>query len=88
VFDLIENYRIWPEEVVINLFAGRKVKVEFFDQIPNGFLLNKDGRTLLLSEFNSFMEESLRYKGRNIKRNHIIQFDCHKIANYLIGKEK
>ncbi|MBC7362582.1 MAG: CRISPR-associated endonuclease Cas1 [Candidatus Aminicenantes bacterium] len=88
VFDLIENYRIWADEVVVNLFAARKVKLEYFDKIPNGLTLNKEGKAVLLTEFNSFMDESIRYKGRNIKRNNIIQFDCHRIANQLIGKEE
>lgn len=85
VFDLIENYRIWADETVINLFASRKVKVENFDKIPNGLFLNKEGKETLLLNFNNFMDESIRYKGRNIKRNNIIQFDCHRIANDLIG---
>lgn len=85
VFDLIENYRIWADETVINLFASRKVKVENFDKIPNGLFLNKEGKETLLLNFNNFMDESIRYKGRNIKRNNIIQFDCHKIANDLIS---
>lgn len=84
VFDLIENYRIWADETVVNLFASRKVKVEYFDEIPNGFTLNKEGKTVLLTDFNAFMDESIRYRGKNIKRNNIIQFDCHKIANQLI----
>jgi len=84
VFDLIENYRAWAEEVVINLFAKRKVKVEFFNEIPNGLVLNSDGKAALISEFTSFMEESIRYRGRNIKRHNIIQYDCHRIANELI----
>lgn len=88
VFDLIENYRIWADEVVVNLFAARKVKLEYFDKIPNGLTLNKEGKAVLLTEFNSFMDESIRYRGRNIKRNNIIQFDCHRIANQLIGKEE
>lgn len=88
VFDLIENYRIWADEVVVNLFAARKVKLEYFDEIPNGLTLNKEGKAVLLTEFNSFMDESIRYRGRNIKRNNIIQFDCHRIANQLIGKEE
>jgi len=87
VFDLIENYRIWADEVVVNLFAARKVRVEHFDKIPNGLTLNKEGKALLLIGFNSFMDESIRYRGRNIKRKNIIQFDCHRIANQLIGKE-
>ncbi|HOK80524.1 MAG TPA: CRISPR-associated endonuclease Cas1 [bacterium] len=86
VFDLIENYRIWAEECVINLFASRKVKVENFDKIPNGLTLNKEGKAVLLADFNAFMDQSIRYKGRNIKRAHIIQFDCHSLANNLIGR--
>lgn len=84
VFDLIENYRIWADETVVNLIASRKVKVDYFDKIPNGLMLNKDGKTVLLTAFHSFMDESIRYRGRNIKRANIIQFDCHRIANGLI----
>jgi CRISPR-associated protein Cas1 len=85
VFDLIENYRAWADEAVINLFASRKVKVEHFDSIPNGFTLNKEGKAVLITELNTFFDESVRYRGRNIKRDNIIQFDCHRIANSLIG---
>jgi len=88
VFDLIENYRIWADEVVVNLFAARKVNAEHFDRLPNGFILNKEGKAVLLTEFNSFMDESIRYRGRNIKRSNIIQFDCHRLANQLIGKNE
>lgn len=84
VFDLIENYRIWADETIINLFASRKVKVELFDKIPNGFTLNKEGKAVLLTALNSYLDESVRYRGRNIKRDNIVQFDCHRIANYLI----
>jgi len=62
VFDLIENYRIWADEVVVNLFAARKVNAEHFDRLPNGFILNKEGKAVLLTEFNSFMDESIRYR--------------------------
>jgi len=27
VFDVIENYRIWAEETVIKIFAGREAEV-------------------------------------------------------------
>lgn len=88
VFDLIENYRIWADEIVVNLFASRRIKPAFFEKIPNGLILNKEGKALLISEFNNFMDESIRYKGRNIKRGNIIQYDCHNIANLLIAKTK
>lgn len=88
VFDLIENYRIWADEVVINMFASRKVKVEHFDKIPNGLILNKEGKAVLLTDFNALMDESIRYKGRNIKKSYTIQFDCHTLANRLIGEKQ
>jgi CRISPR-associated protein Cas1 len=84
VFDLIENYRIWADENVVNMFAGRKIKVEHFDKIPNGLTLNKEGKAELLASYNNYLDESIRYNNRNIKRNNIIQFDCHRIANELI----
>src|SRR3972149_10356830 len=84
VFDLIENFRIWADETVIKLFAGREVKQEHFDKLENGFTLNKEGKAMLVSAFNAFLDESIRYSGRNIKRGYIIQFDCHKIANGMI----
>ncbi|MGC8798574.1 MAG: CRISPR-associated endonuclease Cas1 [candidate division WOR-3 bacterium] len=46
VFDIIENYRVWAEEVVINLFASRRVKKEQFDRLHNGMILNREGRAL------------------------------------------
>jgi len=84
VFDLIENFRIWADETVINLFAGRKVKQEHFDKLKNGFTLNKDGKALLIEDLSKFLDESIRYSSRNIKREDIIQFECHRIANGLI----
>ncbi len=84
VFDLIENFRIWADETVINLFAGRKVKQEQFDKLKNGFTLNKDGKAVLIESLSKFLDESIRYCGRNIKREDVMQFECHRIANSLI----
>ncbi|MCX7732440.1 MAG: CRISPR-associated endonuclease Cas1 [candidate division WOR-3 bacterium] len=87
VFDIIENYRVWAEEVVVNLFAARKVLKEYFDRLHNGILLNKEGRAVLIEAFTRFLDEPVRYSGRNIKRQEIIQFDCHRIANRLLERE-
>ncbi|MEO0010049.1 MAG: CRISPR-associated endonuclease Cas1 [candidate division WOR-3 bacterium] len=87
VFDIIENYRVWAEEVVVNLFAARKVLKEYFDPLHNGMLLNKEGRAVLIGAFTRFLDEPVRYSGRNIRRQDIIQLDCHKIASQLLGRE-
>ncbi len=86
VFDLIEMYRVFAEEPVVYLFSGRKVKVEYFDEVKGGFILNKDGKAVLIEALNKNLDETMRYKGRNIRKRNIIQFDCHSIANKLIQK--
>ncbi|MBW1927048.1 MAG: CRISPR-associated endonuclease Cas1 [Deltaproteobacteria bacterium] len=86
VFDMIEPYRVWADRVVMVLLAGRKVKEAHFDEIKGGYTLNKEGKALLLTRFNEYLDEAIRYRGRNIKRRHIIQFDCHRLANILIKK--
>lgn len=87
-FDLIEMFRIFAEEPVVYLFSGRKVNVEFFDQVKGGFTLNKEGKALLIQALNENLDETMRYKGRNIQKRNIIQFECHSIANSLIKESK
>lgn len=88
VFDLIECYRIWADETVIGLFAARKVSERLFDKLQNGLTLNKDGKVVLMERFGAHLGEAIRYHGRNITRRDVIQFDLHRIANSLIGKER
>ncbi|NWF53094.1 MAG: CRISPR-associated endonuclease Cas1 [Nitrospirae bacterium] len=88
VFDLIEMFRILAEETVVYLFSGRKVKVEFFDKVKGGFTLNKEGRAVLIEALNRNLDETVRYRGRNIQKRNIIQFECHSIANKLIKETK
>ena len=87
VFDLIEMFRIFAEETVVYLFSGRKVKLEHFEGVKGGFTLNKDGKAVLIEALNKTLDESIRYKGRNIQKRNIIQFECHSIANGLIKGE-
>jgi CRISPR-associated protein Cas1 len=87
VFDLIERYRIWADDTVVGLFAGRKVTKEMFDPLHNGLTLNKQGKGVLMERYEAFLDDGIRHHGRNIKRRDTVQADCHRIANDLIGKE-
>ncbi len=85
VFDLVEMYRGYIDEIVFKLFSTRKIKKEHFDIIgEDGYYLNKEGKQLLIVECNKEMEKKIRYKGRNIELQNIIQFDCHNIANRIL----
>lgn len=87
VFDFIEQYRIFSDRVVFRLFSGKKVNQSHTDRMNNGFILNNEGKKLLMENYNKYLEDDpIRYKGRNITRSNIIQFDAHSFANSLIGK--
>jgi len=86
VFDLIEPFRVLVDQTVVYLISGRKIKVEYFDKIKNGLTLNKEGKAVLIEALNETFEKTVRYGGRNIKNRDTIQFECHRIANKLIGK--
>jgi CRISPR-associated protein Cas1 len=83
VFDLIECYRIWADETVVSLFATRQVKRDMFDKLHNGVTLNKEGKKVLMTRFDNFLDEKLRYHNRNVKRRETVQLDCHDIAGQI-----
>lgn len=86
VFDIIEMFRVFVDETVIYLFSKRQVKKEYFDKIIGGLSLNKTGKALLIGSLNETFEKTIEYSGRNIKTGNVIQFECHKIANTLLGR--
>jgi CRISP-associated protein Cas1 len=88
VYDIIEMFRPWAEEVVVHLFTGRKIKDEFFREVKNGILLDKEGKQLLISSINDMLEKTERYNRRNTKRCNIIQAECHRTANRILREEQ
>lgn len=87
VFDLVEMYRGYMDEIVFRLFSTKKVEDDFFDRIEEGYYLNKEGKKLLIGEYNKELEEKLNYRGRRIEFANIIQYDCHQIANRILKED-
>ncbi len=85
VFDFIEPYRIYAEEVIFKLFSAKKINASHSDKITNGYSLNAEGKNLLVEHFFSFFEDDkIKYKGRNQTRANALQMDAHQFANQLI----
>ena len=87
VFDVIEGYRIFAEETVMNLFSRKKVKKSLFDAYKKGLTLNKDGKIVLMTYYNEFLDQKILYRKRKIKRRDTVQFDLHRLANSWIGQK-
>jgi CRISPR-associated protein Cas1 len=87
VFDFIEPYRTYADEVVFKLFSAKKVSDSHTDKITNGVSLNPEGKNLLIQSLMLFLDEDkIRYNGRNQTRMNAMQMDAHQFANQLIKK--
>lgn len=93
VYDLIEPFRILGDRAVVLLFTGRRVQKDYFEPVPGGMALNKEGRAFFIGQFNERLDKTVRYpvqgkpgKTRNIKQRDTIQIEAHALANALLGK--
>ncbi|MBN1924461.1 MAG: CRISPR-associated endonuclease Cas1 [Prolixibacteraceae bacterium] len=85
VFDFIEPYRVWADEVVFKLFSAKKVNDSHTDKIKNGYSLNSEGKALLVEHFFKFFdEEKIRHNGKNHSRGNVLLANAHGLAQKLI----
>ncbi len=85
VFDLIEPFRIFAEQTTVYLFTGKKIKDKYFRAADNSVSLNDKGKPVVVDAINSHMEETVRYKKKNVKRKFIPQHEAHCLANILLA---
>ena len=93
VFDLIEPFRILGDRATLLLFTGRRVQKDYFEEVPGGVALNKEGRAFFLAHFNERLDKGVRYpvqgrpgKTRNVRQRDVIRHEAHALANALLGK--
>jgi CRISPR-associated protein Cas1 len=93
VFDLLEPFRILADRTVLLLFTGRRVKTEYFEQVPGGVALSPAGRAGLMESYNERLDRAVRYpvqskpgKTRSLKQRDVIRCEAHALANRLLGK--
>lgn len=87
VYDIIEMYRGYMDEIVLRLFNTKKIQDDFFDGVEGGCYLNKQGKQALIAEYNKELEVKMNYRGRRIEFANIIQYDCHQIANRILKED-
>jgi len=87
VFDLIEPFRIFAEQVVVYLFTGRKMKDAYFDFVEGAVSLNTEGKPVVVEALNNHLDTKIRYRRRNVKRRHVLQHEAHRLANLLLADE-
>ncbi len=84
VYDVIEKYRIWVEEAILDLFVKKLIRKSMFEQLANGFMLNQEGKEVFLPAINEFLDSAVHYKQKNVHRRDIVQLDLHRFAQELL----
>ena len=84
VFDLIEPFRIFADQVAVYFFTGKKAKDEYFDLKEHSCTLNTKGKPQVIEALNKHLEEKVRYRRRNVKRKYMISHEAHRLANILL----
>jgi CRISPR-associated protein Cas1 len=84
VFDLIEPFRIFADQVAVYFFTGKKAKDKYFDIQEKACTLNVKGKPHVIEALNNHLEEKVRYRRRNVKRKHMISQEAHRLANLLL----
>jgi len=86
VFDVIEQYRIHVDETVLFLFTRKMMKDNCFDSVEGGFVLNDNGKKILMTTLNDHFDKQVMYRRKKTKLRNIIQSNCYCVANELTGK--
>jgi CRISPR-associated protein Cas1 len=86
VFDLIEPFRIFAEQTAVYLFTGKKMKDDYFDATEQAVSLNTNGKPVVVESMNKHLDETVRYRRKNVKRRYIVQHEAHRLANILLAE--
>lgn len=84
VYDVIEKYRIWVEEAILDLFVKKAIRKNMFEPLANGFALNQEGKSVFLPALNEYLDSAIHYRQKNTRRRDIIQLDLHRFAQELL----
>jgi CRISPR-associated protein Cas1 len=87
VFDLIEPFRIFAEQTTVYLFTGKKIKDIYFDAAEQAVSLNTSGKPVVVEAINKHLDETIRYRRKNVKRRYMVQHEAHRMANILLAEE-
>ena len=65
----------------------KKMKDDFFEIKEKSVSLNQQGKPVVVEAMNKHLEETVRYRCKNVKRRHILQHETHRLANILLTEE-
>lgn len=90
VYDLIEKYRVWAEQVTLQLCFRRMLKRPMFsvEEDTGGYWLEDAGKKLVIPAMNDYLEEVIQLHQKRRSRLTHLQDDAHRLARLLLQDEE
>lgn len=90
VYDLIEKYRVWADQVLLQLCFRRMLKREMFsvEGTPEAYWLEDSGKRLVIPAMNDYLEEVVQLNQKRRSRLVHLQDDAHRLAQYLLDEDE
>jgi CRISPR-associated protein Cas1 len=81
VYDCIEPYRVWSEQVVVSLCLQQVMEEAFFTINEQGdYWLASEGKRILIQSMNDYLDEIVGINGKSRSRNVHLELDCQALA--------
>ncbi len=61
------------------------MKNDHFDAKEEAVSLNRADKPVVVEAMNKHLDESVRYRRKNVKRRFIVQHEAHQLANLLLA---
>lgn len=88
VFDMIENFRIYADKTVFTLFSRKQVSHAMTDVCGFGVSLNFEGKKMLMQALNDYLDKTIDFLGRRMKRRDSFKAFCRREAMKILGREE
>lgn len=85
VYDAIEPFRPWVDRLVIQLAMADKLKADCFEKKEDGMWLSKQGKQLLIPQWNEMMRKRVRFNGHMLTHNDQILKLMQELASQLLN---
>lgn len=82
-YDLIEPFRPWIDELVVDRLLREQVSAEAYEVFDEGVSLNNTGKQYWIPAFNEWMAQSIRWEKRQMARKAHIYRKADELADLL-----
>lgn len=82
-YDLIEPFRVWVDEVVVNLCLGLVIPKALFKYKDGKCEMTRPARKILSVSVNKFLDQATPYKGKKYKRGYQFFLEAQNLATMV-----